>query len=91
MNPTGFAVGVVGLAGLVSTCIDSFQTLRSIRAFAHDKELLFTKLEIEMELFDQWAQHVGILKKHHVDRRLFDQKTAREIKGSNDHSTKKLC
>ena len=75
MDPTGFAVGVVGLAGLVSTCIEAFQILRSIRAFSRDTELLFVKLDIERELLVQWAQQVGLLKTHHVNRRLFDRRT----------------
>ena len=91
MDPTGFAVGVVGLAGLVSTCIEGVQILRSIQTFPRDGKLLFQKFDIEMELFGQWAQHVGLLNEHHVDPRLFDKKTAREIKGSKDHYTKKFC
>jgi Prion-inhibition and propagation len=75
MDPTGFAIGVVGLTSLVSTCIEAFQILRAIRAFSRDCEILFTKLDIEKELFLQWAQQVGLLKKHTIDRRLFDQRT----------------
>lgn len=88
MDPTGLTIGVVGLAGLVSTCIEAFQILRSIRAFSRDTEILFTKLDIEKELFLQWAQQVGLLKKRHVDGRLFDRRTdaliyrvLQEIKG----------
>jgi Prion-inhibition and propagation len=69
MDPTSFAVGVVGLAGLVSTCIEAFQILRDIRSFPRDTEILFTKLDIEKELFLQWARQVGLLKKHNSDRR----------------------
>ena len=75
MDPTGLTIGVVGLAGLVSTCIEAFQVLSSIRAFSRDTEILFTKLDIEKELFLQWAQQVGLLKKHRVDGRLFDRRT----------------
>jgi hypothetical protein len=75
MDPTGFAVGVVGLAGLVSTCIEAFQIIRSIKAYSRDTEILFTKLDIEKELFMQWAQRVGLLKKHTIDGRLFDRRT----------------
>ncbi len=79
MDPTGLTIGVVGLAGLVSTCIEAFQILRSIRAFSRDTEILFTKLDIEKELFLQWSQQVGLLKKHHVDGRLFDRRTDRLV------------
>ena len=79
MDPTGLTIGVVGLAGLVSTCIEAFRLLRSIRAFSRDTEILFTKLDIEKELFLQWAQQVGLLKKHHFDGMLFDRQTDKLI------------
>lgn len=75
MDPTGFAVGVVGLAGLVSTCIEAFKILRSIRAYSRDIEILFTKLDIEKELFMHWAQQVGLLKRHTIDGKLFGRRT----------------
>ena len=79
MDPTGFAVGVVGLAGLVSTCIEAFQIIRNMQAFNRNAQTLFTKFDIEKELFISWAQHVGLLKKHTVDRKLFDKRTDKLI------------
>jgi hypothetical protein len=75
MDPVGFSVGIIGLAGLVSTCIEAFQIIRSMKAYERDTELLFTKLDIEKDLFIQWAQRCGLLKRQHVDGRLFNPKT----------------
>ena len=75
MDPTGFSVGVNGLAYLVSTCIEAFQSLCSILAFSSDTAILLTKLGIEKELFLQWAVKAGLLKKYPVKGRLFDVRT----------------
>ena len=75
MEVTGFTIGVVGLAGLVSTCMETFKLIRSVQAFSRDTEMLFIKLDIEREIFTKWAHEVGLLKRHHVDRSLFDRST----------------
>ncbi|ETN39505.1 uncharacterized protein HMPREF1541_05731 [Cyphellophora europaea CBS 101466] len=75
MDPVGFSVGIIGLAGLVSTCIQGFQIIRSMKAFSREMELLFTKLDIENELFVQWAHQCGLLKRQRIDGRLFNPKT----------------
>ena len=79
MDPVSFGVGVVGLAGLVSTCIEGFHILQSMRSFNRDTEILCTKLDIEKDLLMQWAQQVGLLGRKGVDGRLFSQRTDKVI------------
>ena len=75
MDPVSFGVGVVGLAGLCSTCIEGFHILQSMRSFNRDTEILCTKLDIEKDLLMQWANQVGLLNRKGVDGRLFSQRT----------------
>ena len=74
MDPSGLAVGVVGLASIVSSCIEAFRIVKSIRSFDHDAEIILLKLEIERDLFIQWAYNAGLLKKHYVNASLFNPK-----------------
>ncbi|RMZ90975.1 hypothetical protein DV736_g1815, partial [Chaetothyriales sp. CBS 134916] len=71
MDPIGFAIGVVSLASIVSTCIEGFHIFKSIRGYEHDAETIMLKLEIERELFIEWAYRVGLLRRHYVDANMF--------------------
>ena len=81
MEPVGFTVGFVGLAGLYSTCVDLFKTFRGMQSFDREHRILATKLDIEKELFLQWGEGVGALPKdrHVIDRRLLDPYTERVV------------
>ncbi|KAF5618709.1 ankyrin [Fusarium sp. NRRL 52700] len=60
MEVTGLAVGVVGLAGLFSVCLDSlsrFQTYRESNAETH---VLDTRFRAARARFEQWGISVGI-------------------------------
>ena len=72
MDPTGFAVSVIGLTSIVSTCIETFKIVQSIRAYGHDAEITILKLGIERDLFIQWAYNAGLLQKHYVKANLFN-------------------
>lgn len=61
MDPIGFGIGVIGLSGLYSTCVDLFKTIQGIRTFDREHRILATKLDIEKDLFLQWGERVGIL------------------------------
>ncbi|RMZ77299.1 hypothetical protein DV737_g4437, partial [Chaetothyriales sp. CBS 132003] len=75
MDPISFAIGVVSLASIVSTCIEGFHIFQSIRGYNHDTDTVMLKLEIERALFIEWAQSVGLLKKHYVKVYLFNPET----------------
>ncbi|GKT64702.1 hypothetical protein ColTof4_07098 [Colletotrichum tofieldiae] len=60
MEPAGLAVGILGLAGLFSTCleaVDSVQSYRSARADADVQDTLFNAAKAR---FEQWGRGVGI-------------------------------
>ncbi|CCF32181.1 hypothetical protein CH063_00101, partial [Colletotrichum higginsianum] len=60
MEPASFAVGIVGLAGLFSSCleaIDKVQSYRSARADADVQDTLFNAAKVR---FEQWGRGVGI-------------------------------
>jgi hypothetical protein len=82
MDPVGFSVGIVGLAGLVTTCIQCFQILRSNEVFDRDTQILFRKLDLEREVLMQWAHQCGLLKRHHIDGSLFGPRTDPVIYGT---------
>jgi hypothetical protein len=56
MEPIGFAIGVVGLGGLVSTCIHSYTKVQHMLNMGEETELAINKLDIERVRFLQWAE-----------------------------------
>jgi hypothetical protein len=60
MEPVSFAIGVAGLAGLFSTCLDVIEKAKLYRDFGSDHSLISTKYEADKVLFQLWAQKVGI-------------------------------
>lgn len=56
MDPVGFGVGVVGLVGLVSTCIQGYQIAHGMNLFEQQTRVLFLKLNTQRLFFIQWAE-----------------------------------
>ncbi|KAG9228536.1 ankyrin [Amylocarpus encephaloides] len=68
MEPIGLAVGVVGLAGLFSTCLEVIDKVDSYKGFGVESRSINAQLEADKLLFTKWAQDVGIDKvKSHND------------------------
>ena len=72
MEPVGLAVGVVGLVGLFSTCLDALQKLDSYNTVGRDSRQLDAQLSATIHLFERWGEGVGInqeklSKVHHPD------------------------
>ncbi|KAI1053810.1 hypothetical protein LB507_007482 [Fusarium sp. FIESC RH6] len=72
MEPVGLAVGVVGLAGLFSTCLHALQRLDSYKTAGRDSRQLDAQLSATIHLFERWGEGVGISqgklsKAHHPD------------------------
>lgn len=71
MEPVGLAVGIAGLAGLFSSCIDIVDRAQTYRSFGVDSEDLTTQLDGHKVLFERWGQKVGLdqkgerLERHH--------------------------
>ena len=61
MDPTGFTVGVIGLSGLVSGCIEAFDIVQAKSNYGREQTKLFTQLEIERCRLLIWAEAVGLI------------------------------
>lgn len=59
MEPVGVAVGVLGLAGLFSTCLEAVEKLQSYKAFGTDSQDLNTQFKADKLRFEQWGRQVG--------------------------------
>lgn len=68
MEPIGLAVGIVGLAGLFSSCIDIIDTAQTYRSFSVDSEDLTTQLDGYKVLFERWGRKVGLDQKEGSER-----------------------
>ena len=78
MEPIGFAVGVVGLAGLFSVCVDVIDKVDSYKEFGVESRSIIAQFEADKHLFTKWAQDVGIDKnklKNNYHPRLDHQET----------------
>ncbi len=60
MEPVGLAVGVLGLAGLFSTCVDAIGRFESWRNFADESQLVRTLLDGQKLLLQRWGREVGL-------------------------------
>ncbi|KAK1838213.1 hypothetical protein CCHR01_19161, partial [Colletotrichum chrysophilum] len=62
MEPVGLAVGIAGLAGLFSTCLEVVEKVDSYKNFKHDSHSLNVQFQAEKRRFEQWGSAVGINK-----------------------------
>ncbi|KAI9792435.1 MAG: hypothetical protein M1816_002319 [Peltula sp. TS41687] len=72
MEIAGLAVGIAGLAGLFSACMESIERIESYRNFGHDSRHINDRFDADKLLFQRWATEVGISggklqAVHHVD------------------------
>lgn len=70
MEPASFAVGIIGLAGLFSTCLEAVDKVQSYRSFATDSSALDTQFNAAKVRLEKWGSSVGFshgkpLDKHH--------------------------
>jgi ubiquitin-protein ligase len=70
VDPLGAALGVAGLAGLFSTCVQCFDLVQLGRAYARDYEIIQTKFEAQKVRFLIWGQVVGVIEGSSYDTRL---------------------
>jgi hypothetical protein len=78
MEPIGFTVGVVGLAGLFSVCLDVIDKMDSYKEFGLESRTIIAQFKADKHLFTKWAQDVGIDKnklKNNYHTRLDNQET----------------
>lgn len=62
MEPVGLAVGVVGLAGLLRSCLDAVERFDSWKNFTGESHLLAARWEAERLRLEEWSRGVGLEK-----------------------------
>ncbi len=86
MEPVGLAIGVVGLAGLFSVCLDAVQRFDAWKKFGDELATLGVRVEVQRLRLDKWGQAVGLkqnstsdIEGHHHPA-LDDARTSRTVK-----------
>ncbi|KAI2633858.1 hypothetical protein GGS21DRAFT_115997 [Xylaria nigripes] len=83
MEPAGLAIGVLGLAGIFSTCLDIVEKWDSYKEFGVESKALMARFVSDRALFVEWGERTGLAKgrlenKYH---RTFDRPPTREAVG----------
>ncbi len=60
MEPISFTVGIVGLAGLFSVCLDVIDKVDSYKDYGVESRSIIAQFDADKHLFTKWAQDVGI-------------------------------
>ena len=60
-EPVGLVVGFIGLAGLFSTCVDSFKLVEVYNSRSEDYDLLQTMLDNQQFSFMAWGKACGFM------------------------------
>ncbi|KAK7403824.1 hypothetical protein QQX98_010395 [Neonectria punicea] len=63
MEPINFAVGVIGLAGLFSSCLDAVDKVQTYRSFGSDSHVLDTRFTAAKVRLETWGRRVGFIEK----------------------------
>lgn len=59
MEPVGLSVGIIGLAGLFSTCLNALEKFDSWKDFGRDSRSLAAQFRAHKLRLEQWGQAVG--------------------------------
>lgn len=84
MEPVGLAVGIIGLAGLFSSCLDVLERFDSWKDFSNDSRALAARFEADKLRFEKWGQAVGVGQKDLLDyhhETLNDPRTLATVEG----------
>ncbi|KFZ15362.1 hypothetical protein V502_05642, partial [Pseudogymnoascus sp. VKM F-4520 (FW-2644)] len=60
MEAAGLAIGIAGLAGLFSACLDLIDRASSYRDYGPESRSVVAQFEADKLLFKRWAQSVGV-------------------------------
>ncbi|KFA79119.1 hypothetical protein S40288_09965 [Stachybotrys chartarum IBT 40288] len=60
MEPVGLAVGIAGLAGLFSSCLEAIERVKDYRSFETDSQTLNAHFEADRLRFKRWGHSVGL-------------------------------
>ncbi|KAL3589542.1 hypothetical protein FPOAC2_11711 [Fusarium poae] len=94
MEAAGLAIGIVSIAGLFNTCLDSLARFQSYKSSYADSHILDTRFLAVRTRFEQWGASVGIsegrlLSDHHHG--LNDENTASVIQDILQIISKTIC
>ncbi|KAI1300647.1 prion-inhibition and propagation, helo domain-containing protein [Xylaria venustula] len=67
MEPAGLAVGVAGLIGIFTACLDIVERWDSYKDFGVESGSLIARFQADKVRFRQWGQRVGIYTEKHGD------------------------
>ncbi|KAJ5758931.1 hypothetical protein N7520_006087 [Penicillium odoratum] len=60
MDPVSFAVGIIGLAGLFSTCLEVVEKFDSFKEFGIESRSIRAQFKAQRLRLQQWGQDVGL-------------------------------
>ncbi|KAF5617640.1 ankyrin repeat domain protein [Fusarium sp. NRRL 25303] len=60
METAGLVIGVAGLAGLFTSCVEALDKIQSYRTFGTDSHVLNTRFKAARARFERWGPGVGI-------------------------------
>ncbi|KAK7409419.1 hypothetical protein QQX98_008380 [Neonectria punicea] len=60
METVGLVVGVAGLAGLFTSCLEAVDKVQSYQTFETDSYVLDTRFKVAKARFERWGPGVGI-------------------------------
>ncbi|KAH7143373.1 prion-inhibition and propagation-domain-containing protein [Fusarium sp. MPI-SDFR-AT-0072] len=60
METTGLVIGVAGLAGLFTSCLEAVNIVQTYQTFRTDSHTLNTRFKVAKTFFEQWGLRVGI-------------------------------
>lgn len=94
MEAAGLAIGVIGIAGLFNTCLDSLSRFQAYKSSTADSHILDTRFRAARARFEKWGSGVGIsegqlLSDHHTG--LDDKSTAGVIQDILHIIAKAIC
>ncbi|KAK7426549.1 hypothetical protein QQZ08_007008 [Neonectria magnoliae] len=94
METVGLVVGVAGLAGLFTSCLEAVDKVQSYQTFGTDSHVLDTRFKVAKARFERWGTGVGIeqgrlLPNHHS--LLDDKDTSTVVTDVLDIIIKAIC
>ncbi|KAK2666285.1 NACHT nucleoside triphosphatase [Fusarium oxysporum f. sp. vasinfectum] len=60
METVGLVIGIAGLAGLFTSCVEALDKIQSYRTFGTDSHVLNTRFKAARARFERWGPGVGI-------------------------------
>ena len=70
MEPVGFAIGVAGLAGTFTACVDCFEYIQLGRQFGRDYGKCLLKLDVAKVRMSRWGAAMGLGLEPHLKRQI---------------------